>query len=249
MILERDTSSQEKKEMGERNEGSRDKRKLMNWRLMLIVAGHAFALLLIITPALAFVIGKATDDSHFESRCMDAVILFDVSVSRQDDSRHVGRCKSGETLNLSTSVCGSLLSKYWPSDDSGTSNLLKNSNGTIDVDGRMISLKESARCNVNTIENNLALLFNFQSNLSFECFTELTLVFCSHFFIPCLESLDDVWKIDTSEECLFLQQRKCQLELQLIQQYISCVNVCLTLPPCIQMVNEEVRFKYLQRYC
>jgi cell division protein FtsB len=67
MIVEKDTSSQEKKEMDEGNEGSRDKRKLTNW---LTVAGHVFALLLIITPAIAFVIRKATDDSHSESRCM-----------------------------------------------------------------------------------------------------------------------------------------------------------------------------------
>jgi uncharacterized membrane protein YwzB len=149
-----------------------------------------------------------------------------------DEFRLSNACSFEERTSLSTSVCGSILSYYWPSSSNG--------HDSSHVDGRMISLAENAQCNLRTVEKALKLVFSFKSFTSSACAAELSSLLCRHFFRPCSENRTSThWNVVRSEECFFLQIRKCPIEWHLIEQHIKTVDTCLTLPDCTEIINEE----------
>ena len=86
-------------------------------------------------------------------------------------------CTSEESLKLTASVCGDLLSQYWTFDPTQTRNL--NDSNSDDIDKRVISPAETTKCSLKTTEEELNLLFGYKSLFSSDCWAELPLVLCS----------------------------------------------------------------------
>jgi hypothetical protein len=198
---------------------------LPQWRRILVVAGTAFVLLVVITPAILFAIGDATDDSRAD--CWQNSHRVSDSLPDHEDSR---ACTS-EGSYLTASVCASHVSHHWNSTMPGL--------GDRSADGRVISRTENAMCNLSVTEKELEQVFSYKPLASSACASDFSTLLCRYFFKLCFESGESPWQTVTPEECLSLQQRNCSTEWQLIQQYLSLLNSCLTLPNCTRLIITE----------
>ena len=143
-----------------------------------------------------------------------------------------------ESQKLAASVCGGVLSQYLPFDPTRTHS--REDNSTVDEKQRAISLTRATDCSLERTEEELTQLFGYRSTFTSTCAAELPSFLCRYFFRPCSGSRSTVlWDSVTSEECLSLHQRKCRVELPIIEQVLKSFGACLTIPDCISMITAQ----------